>query len=250
MIDRMWSRNGRSKRLGDMLLVYDNARRNSAALFGLALLWTIAAPCSKGPELPWLWFGPPGVLVLFSTGGFVWSRIARRWFEAVADRPLGAEEIGPLLRAMERKGGWATSSARGLLLQLLPVLREEDAGELSRWDQGWMQRYLRAAVPNPFLDVRLTLAFLAAQVEVGTPPVRPIVEEMAASAAYVELRDAAAAVLPAVRERTARAANTSTLLRPTERTGEPGAVLLRSARGKNGPVDTLVRPAGTRGDPS
>jgi hypothetical protein len=232
---------GEPQHLGDMLIRLDNERRNSAAWFALGAVWAFAFPLFKGPGKLWLYFVPLAALLVLSGRGVFWVWRQGRKIEALAKSCTGATEVGPLMRAADRRASFVRYVSRNVLVRLLLELKSLDGALLSPTDLEWMRRQLQAAVTDAFPDRSLLQAILTAETQVATPAVVPVVESLAQSAIHPDIRALAATHLPAVRVRAARSHDEGTLLRPSAGELDPSALLVRPAKTADSEADQLLR---------
>jgi HEAT repeat protein len=152
--------------------------------------------------------------------------------------------IADLARAMSDRNrpGCANvrDAARRALHRLLPLVDPSSYGALpARTEEELCKLLDFATVPTDDLD----LPVLQALRHIGAGRSLTTIEHLLQQTPSVELRRAAADVLPAVRERAARARDAAQLLRPADSPGAPADVLLRPVEAApSGSAALLVRP--------
>jgi hypothetical protein len=157
------------------------------------------------------------------------------------------EEVGQLIQVMKLGRGRLVKLARNPLVRLLPKMRGEHRGLMTRSDRGWMHGVLQSNWYRSDYDEELVLAILEAQAYVATPAVVPLVVRLTEVGPSHAVRQTAKLVLPLVRICAESAHSARTLLRAAESPDDAEA-LLRPAVG-TGEVDEaqLLRPSGLGG---
>jgi hypothetical protein len=178
----------------------------------------------------------------------MWREASRQRWRRDADMlERGGDDIykiGPLLEVLYGRDLQNRGVAATALVRLLPYLKAGDAGLLHPRQRACLLR----ALHHP--DTYLVYAALKALEQIGGESDLRRVELLAGTTADADIRDAAHACLPALRERAAFSRSRQTLLRPAATAAEPATVLLRSARdtGESDPQQLLRAAPSEPGD--